>query len=82
MPGLQKRSKWTKVSENLKVGDLMLLQNEVSPRKVWPLDLVVGVNHGRDDMVHSVRVKTKANEIVTISHSDSTCKQTGNALNR
>ena len=48
----------------MKVGDLVLLQNEVTPRNVWPLGLVVGVNHGRDGLVRSVRVKTKATELV------------------
>ncbi|KAJ8019307.1 hypothetical protein HOLleu_42169 [Holothuria leucospilota] len=64
LPELQRRSKWTKVTENLKVGDLVLLQSEVTPRNLWPLALIVGVNRGRDDLVRSVRVKTKTTELV------------------
>ena len=64
LPELQRRLKWTKVIQNLKVGDLVLLRDEITPRNLWPLGLVVGVNRSRDDLVRSVRVKTKTNEFV------------------
>ena len=42
----------------------MLLLDENTPRRLWPLGLVVDVREGRDGLVRSVRVKTKSTELV------------------
>lgn len=64
LPELQKRSKWTGVTDNLAVGDLVLILDEMTPRNLWPLALVVSVNCSRDGLVRSVRVKTRTTELV------------------
>lgn len=64
LPELQRRSKWNKEEENIKVGDVVLLAEEVTPRYLWPLGLVVEVREGRDGLVRSVKVKTKSTVLV------------------
>lgn len=64
LPELQKRDKWCKRRSNLKVGDLVLIMDENTPRGVWPMGIVCGVNHSRDGLVRSVKVRTKATVLV------------------
>ena len=64
IPELQQRHKWHNPERNLKIGDLVLIKHENTPRHVWPMGLVVQCSNGRDGMVRSVRVKTKATELV------------------
>ena len=45
----------------MKVGDLVLICDENTPRSLWPLGLVVETSLGRDNMVRSVKVRTKSN---------------------
>ena len=40
----------------------MLLLDESTPRRLWPLGLIV--REGRDGLVRFVRVKTKSTELV------------------
>ena len=61
---LQKRSKWLTTKRNFCVGDLVLVVVENTPRSLWPLGLVIGVNLSRDNLVCSARLKTKSNELV------------------
>ena len=60
VPELQKRVKWNHPEENLKVGDVVLICEETTPRFLWPLGLVVEVKVGRDGLVRTVKVKTKS----------------------
>ena len=64
LPELQRRQIWQDTKSNVKVGDLVLLLDENTPRRLWPLGLVVDVREGRDGLVRSVRVKTKSIELV------------------
>ena len=64
IPELQKRNKWDKLEENLKIGDLVLITEENTPRGLWPLGRIVDVKLGRDQMVRSVMIKTRSNELV------------------
>ena len=64
LPTLQMRNKWTKVKRCVSVGDLVLIAEEITPRHVWPLGLVIHVNKGRDGLVRSVRLKTKSSVLV------------------
>ena len=61
---LQLRSKWQTNKTNLKIGDLVLIQTENTPRGMWPLGLIKEVKIGRDNLVRSVRIKTKDTELV------------------
>ncbi|XP_013888252.1 uncharacterized protein LOC106535729 [Austrofundulus limnaeus] len=58
LPDLQQRQKWYHPSRNYKVGDLVLILHESTPRSQWPLGLVTDVNIGTDGLVRSVQVKT------------------------
>lgn len=64
LPILQHRSKWTQEKVNVKVGDVVLVCDETTPRSLWPMGLVVEVKLGRDDLVRSVKVKTRSSELV------------------
>ncbi len=61
LPQLQRRSKWLEKERNVKVGDLVLICDENTPRSLWPLGLVVETSLGRYNMVRSVKVRTKSN---------------------
>ena len=58
---LQSRCKWTDVHENVKVGDLVLIKEENTPRGVWPMGIIQEVFPGDDGLVRSVRIRTKSN---------------------
>ena len=64
LPELQKRSKWSRVNVNVKIGDLVLITEEMTPRSLWPLALVKDISKGRDGLVRSIRLKTQASELV------------------
>ena len=57
---LRTRQKWHKQHKDLKVHDLVLLQNEQSKRLQWPLGRVIAVTHGRDGLVRTVDVQTQS----------------------
>ena len=64
LPELQKRIKWNDATRNIAVGDLVLVAGENTPRGLWPLALVKEVSVGRDGLVRSVKVRTRATELV------------------
>ena len=64
LPLLHARQRWHDVQTNLKVGELVLVMSENTPRGLWPLGLVMNVSEGRDGLVRSARVKTQYKEMV------------------
>ena len=60
LPELERRSKWLAVTRNLRIGDLVLVLGENTPRSLWPLGLVLSVSPSKDGLVRSVEVKTKS----------------------
>lgn len=54
---LQQRSKWTQASENLKIGDLVLVHMNTPPL-TWPLARIIAVHPGPDGVVRVVDLKT------------------------
>ena len=64
LPELQRRQKWLHRKPNMKIGNLVLILDENTPRQLWPMGLVTEVIHGRDGIVRSVRIRTKAREFV------------------
>ena len=59
LPSLQPRQKWNERCRNVKVGDIVLIVDEKTPRSSWPLARVSQVNANRKDgLVRSVKVKT------------------------
>ena len=64
LPELQKRVKWTDKQVDLKVGDLVLIADELIPRNLWPLATVQAVSVGRDGHVRSAKLKTRSTILV------------------
>ena len=64
LPELQKRVKWTEINRNVSLGDLVLIADENTPRNLWPLAIVDEVLTGRDDLVRSVRLRTRTTKLV------------------
>ena len=63
IPQLQKRMRWTKEKRSLQTGDLVMVVDENSPRKQWPMALIVETRHGGDGLVRSIKLKSKVNII-------------------
>nr|XP_055049264.1 uncharacterized protein LOC129434357 [Misgurnus anguillicaudatus] len=53
---LQQRQKWQKNRRNLKVNDLVLLQDDHAPRNEWKLARITEVYPGSDDRVRKVKL--------------------------
>jgi len=64
LPELQKRSKWQEKQNSVKVGDIVLLLEENTPRYLWPMARVEEVKVGRDNLVRTVKVKTKSTTLI------------------
>ena len=64
LPELQRRQKWNNDVRDVKVGDLVLIINENSPRGSWPMGIVIDTSSGRDGQVRSARIMTKTTQLV------------------
>ena len=58
-PSLLVRKKWHAKARNVRVGDIVLVQDSNAVRGDWRLGEVVNVHRGRDDMVRDVTVRYK-----------------------
>ena len=59
IPRLQERQKWVDSQRNVKVGDLVLVnQSNNTPRNKWPLGIVTNVYRSKDGHVRSVELRT------------------------
>ena len=68
LPTLQLRQKWLTSYKNLRVGDIVLVAQENTPRKSWPLGRITATFLGRDGSVRSAEIKTATNSIVRPIH--------------
>jgi len=62
---LQQRQKWTVSKRNMKVGDIVLIKDEDTPRYQWPLGRIVEVFPDKEDkLVRNVKLQipTKKSE--------------------
>lgn len=64
LPQLQLRSKWLKIERNLKVGDLVLVCDHMTPRGEWPMELITETTVGRDGLIRSARVRMNSGILV------------------
>ena len=64
LPLLRERTKWTKPSENVRVGDLVIMIDFLLPRNEWVLARVLEVFPGPDGYVRSARIRTAKGELV------------------
>jgi hypothetical protein len=65
---LQQRMKWNSQSDNLKIGDLVLMHQPSSPPLSWPLARIVGVSPGTDNIVRVVHLKTAQGPFTRPAH--------------
>lgn len=56
---LSARNKWLKYQKNVKVGDLVVIQEDNLPAGRWPVGRITEVHPGNDDLVRVVTLKTK-----------------------
>lgn len=56
---LRKHSKWKHPSENLRVGDIVVLKEDNLVPSQWPIAKIVETNEGADGLVRVVTLKTK-----------------------
>ena len=59
VPLLQKRQKWMNRTRSFKVGDVVMLLNEMGPSGRWPLGVVTDAMVSDDGLVRSVQVRTE-----------------------
>ena len=62
VPELQRRQKWHSAHTNLRIGDVVLIASENTPRGVWPLGLVTETLPSADGLVRKVKLRTKSNK--------------------
>lgn len=55
---LQRRTKWQDIENNLKIGDLVLMKDEINPPLRWPLARITNVFNGKDGLTRVVEVTT------------------------
>jgi len=56
---LQERGKWSRNTQNLKIGDLVIIQDLLTPPLCWPLARIVSTHPGHDNVVRVVTLQTK-----------------------
>ena len=65
LPMLSERPKWQKLRDNVKVGDLILVEDTAVGRYCWPLARVTKVNRSRtDELVRSVGLRSRGKNLV------------------
>jgi len=64
IPELVRRNKWRDKQSNLRIGDIVLLVDENTPRSLWPLGIITEVSLSKDELVRSVKVKTRSSVFV------------------
>ena len=65
LPSLQQRQKWSHISRNFAVGDVVLMLGENTPRSSWPLGRILEVSPNQSDvLVRSVKLRTKSSVLV------------------
>ena len=64
LPTLIRRQKWTKETRGIRVGDVVLVAENTTPRGHWPLARVTKVFPGSDGRVRSVELRTQSGTYV------------------
>jgi hypothetical protein len=58
LPTLTRRTKWNIKNESVKIGDVVLVVNDILPRCYWPKGVIEDVIPGKDGIVRVVMVRT------------------------
>ena len=64
LPELQRRQKWLNEKPNVKVRDIVLISDQITPRGKWQFAKVIEIKPGRDGLVRSVKLSTQKSELV------------------
>lgn len=64
LTSLQLRNKWFNHSENVKIGDLVLIVDENSIPLHWKRGRIIEVFPGKDNVIRSVKLKTQSGELI------------------
>ena len=56
---LQKLSKWRKPTLNLRIGDVVLIKEDLTFAQQWPMARVIATHPGQDGLVRAVTIKTE-----------------------
>ena len=75
---LQFQSKWTKHRENMKIGDIVIIEEDNIEQSKWPLARVIQLFYGKDGIVRSLQLKTKD---ITLHRPVTMCIRRGNINN-
>ncbi len=60
---LQERSKWNKETDNMQVGDLVIIKDDGLPPSRWSMGRVLVLKPGHDGLVRVVRLRTQNGEL-------------------
>ena len=60
IPRLQERGKWLEPRRNMRAGNLVLISQPTTPRRQWPLGLIIEAHESTDGLVRTVRVQTSS----------------------
>ncbi len=55
---LQKRNKWKRNSENIKVGHVVLVKDDELFVRTWPMAVFVAMHPGPDGLIRAVTIRT------------------------
>ena len=61
---LQERESWKREKPNLKVGQLVMIEEMLKKRSDWPLARITEIRPGRDGLVRTVVLKTKQGQLL------------------
>lgn len=53
---LNERQKWNTPRRNLRIGDIVIMEDQATPRMEWPLAMVTEATPGKDGLVRRVKV--------------------------
>ena len=56
LQNLQRRSKWSGVSRNLRIGDIVLINEENTPRNQWHMGRIVELHVDEDGLVRQTKL--------------------------
>ncbi|KAL0195042.1 hypothetical protein M9458_008614, partial [Cirrhinus mrigala] len=59
LPSLQTRQKWMSETDNLQIGETVMIVDQQLPRALWPIGRIVQVFPGKDNRVRSAEIKVK-----------------------
>ena len=68
IPSLNSRKKWNNEKDDFKVGDIVLVLSNDTPRGQWPLGRVTQIFVGSDGRVRVVKVQVGRNELTRSVH--------------